>query len=222
MAAASHLLGALRRISVSQASVIFISTDGLCQWLVSLYASINKTWEKIALARASQAEIMVLEFFLCTHKVTAFCSLQHLFHVYVSQPKPGLAIAWVLQYGFNFVLCKVVSGVKSSLFSASSPTCKICPPSHTCTAEIPHKFLYPALPGMSPHVRGTQLMCSCIFKAGVLTFPVCAVSAQRDLFQVSGAWCISGDLDLLPCPASASLSDPGGILHSICASLPSP
>lgn len=72
IAAASHLLGALRRISVSQATVIFISTDGVCQWLASLFTGINKGWEKIVLSRASQAEIMALEFFLCTHKVTAF------------------------------------------------------------------------------------------------------------------------------------------------------
>lgn len=46
IAAASQLLGALGRISVCQATVLFISIDGMCQWLASVYAGINKHREE--------------------------------------------------------------------------------------------------------------------------------------------------------------------------------
>lgn len=55
-----------------QATVLFISIDGMCQWLASVYAGINKHWEEIVLSSASQAEIMVLEFVLCIHEPMAF------------------------------------------------------------------------------------------------------------------------------------------------------
>lgn len=55
-----------------QATVLFISIDGMCQWLASVYAGINKHWEEIVSSSASQAEIMVLEFVLCIHELMAF------------------------------------------------------------------------------------------------------------------------------------------------------
>lgn len=72
LAAAFQLLGALRRIFVCQANTLLISIDGICQWLASLYAGINKHWEEVVLSRASQAGIMVLETVLCIHEVMTF------------------------------------------------------------------------------------------------------------------------------------------------------
>lgn len=106
IAAASHLLGALKRISVSQATVIFISTDGVCQWLASLYASINESWEEIVLSNASQAEIMALEFFLCTHKVTAFVVFS-IYFMFVCHRQ-----SWALQYPEFSSMGSVLSSVK--------------------------------------------------------------------------------------------------------------
>jgi len=45
-AAASQLLGALRRIFVCQDTTLFISIDSVCPWLASVYAGINKHWEE--------------------------------------------------------------------------------------------------------------------------------------------------------------------------------
>lgn len=197
-------------ISVSQASVVFISTDGVCQWLASLYASINKSWEKIVLSRASQAEIMALEFFLCTHEVTAFVVFSIYFMFMCHSQNLALQYPGFSSMSLILILHKVVSGVKSSLFAASLPMCKICPPRHTWTAEISHKFPSPALPGKSHCVREAQLMCSCISKAGMFVFPA-VPWLQRGIYptfqELSPFQEILIYSHVLPLPPSATLGD---------------
>lgn len=169
IAAASQLLGALRRISVSQAPVIFISTDGVCQWLASLYAGINKSWEKIVLSRASQAEIMALEFFLCTHEVTAFV----VFSIYFMFMRHSQSLA--LKYPRFSSMGLILFSIKSFLGLRA----------HCLQPPIQH--VKPGLQAISGLQRshtsfsillfwGSPIMLekpSCIFKAGITTCVFC-------------------------------------------------
>lgn len=151
IAAASQLLGALGRIFVCQATMLFISIISVCQWLASVYAGINKHWEENCVVRHKSSRNNGT-WILCIHEVIAFL-LFSIYFLFMCDSK-NLALQYPSFHIMSLIFFSIkllVSGVKSSLFadftsslnSVSFPTSKIWPPSHIWTTEIQHKLLLP-------------------------------------------------------------------------------